>query len=127
MDHIPERNGDVVVTVPKGLWAEWLREGDLAGEEWGREDEYHFWVSYPSPFMVAGDRVYIVAHGKLRGYAPLVRREVYCKLRPDRSCLVRRNDAVAVTIDEPIRGFQGWRRRWWEREDEHPFTDWRTP
>ena len=81
---------DVVVTVPKGLWAEWLQEGDLAGEPWSGEAEYHFWVSpmmfhEPAhPWIEPGERVYIVAHGKLRGYAPFVRREVPCTLRPNR-------------------------------------------
>ncbi|MDE2097993.1 MAG: hypothetical protein KGL39_12140 [Patescibacteria group bacterium] len=123
---------DVVVTVPKGLWYEWLDEGDLAKSEgpapWNNVAEYHFWI----PPMVAvdvqaGNRVYVVAHGKLRGYAPLVRLERVCKLRPSRSCLVRRGDAVAVTIDEPIRGFQGFRYRWWERSAERPFPNWMEP
>lgn len=40
--------------------------------------------------------------------------------------LVRRAGAVAVTIPEPITGFRGWRYRWWPREAEVPFPDWRT-
>lgn len=119
---------DVVVTVPKGLWSEWLEEGDLAGEPWSEEAEYHFWIPrHPLPTIALGERVYIVAHGRLRGYAPLVNTELRCKLAPSRACLVRRNDAVAVTIPEPIVGFRGWRYRWWEREAEVPFPEWRSP
>jgi hypothetical protein len=32
-----------------------------------------------------------------------------------------------MTIPEYIRGFRGWRQRWWERESEIPFPDWQTP
>jgi hypothetical protein len=85
---------DVVVTVPKGLWPEWLEEGDLAGEPWSEEAEYHFWIrAHPLPGILPGERVYIVAHNRLRGYAPLVRIEGTCKLAPSRACLVRRNEA----------------------------------
>lgn len=116
---------DVVVTVPKGMWAEWIEEGDLPGDP-PSGYESHFWIGGPVPDTVPGDRVYIVAHGRLRGYAPLRRMEYRCRLRQNRACLLRDGDAVAVTIDEPIRGFQGWRYRWWDRSDEHPFPDWQT-
>lgn len=117
---------DVVVTVPKGMWDEWIDEGDLPGDLPG-EYESHFWftaISGGRPDIAKGDRVYIVAHGKLRGYAPLIRIEGVCRLNGNRSCFVRNGGAEAVTIDEPIRGFQGWRYRWWERDEEHPFPDW---
>lgn len=113
---------DVVVTVPKWFWAEWICEGDAAGdpstgEEWG------FFLGGRAPKIEKGERVYIVAHGKLRGFAPLTR------VAPtDRGfALCREAGAVAVTIEESIRGFQGWRYRWWEREMERPFPEWRTP
>lgn len=123
---------DVVVTVPKGLWFEWLDEGDLAGvPEAGADEwpiEYHFWIRKDSiPSIDTGERVYIVAHGRLRGYAPLVTVEHTCELAPNRACLVRTDGAEAVTIDEPITGFRGWRYRWWNREDEKPFPEWMKP
>lgn len=114
---------DCVVTVPKGQWQKWLNEGDLPGED--AEWVSHFWVS-SMPNIVAGDRVYVVSHNRLRGYAPLWDVEGRCSLRPDRMCLVRRGGAEAVTIPEAIRGFQGWRYRWWSRDDEMPFPDWMT-
>jgi hypothetical protein len=70
-----------------------------------------------------GDRVYIVAHGKLRGYAPLTRLEVNGR----RLAFGREGRAVAVTIEEPVRGFRGWRYRWWNRDAETPFPNWKTP
>lgn len=117
---------DVVVTVPKGLWPEWLEEGDLAGEPWSEEAEYHFWIrAHPLPTILPGERVYIVAHGRLRGFAPLVRIEAACKLAPSRACLVRRNEAVAATLLVPVVGFRGWRYRWWERSSEVSFPNWK--
>lgn len=118
---------DVVVTVPKGMWASWIAEGDLPGDE--AQFDSHFFVS-SLPNIAPGERVYVVAHGRLRGYAPLVEVEQSCTLseptRWHRICLLRRGGAEAITIPQAVRGFQGWRYRWWDREDEVPFPDWRT-
>jgi hypothetical protein len=111
---------DVVVTVPKQRWSEWITEGDLPGEEWSGLDSY-FLVGGRPPRIEPGERVYIVALGRLRGYAPLVR----CEAGNLNVALIRQGGAVAVTINESIRGFRGWRYRWWEREQEVPFPDWR--
>lgn len=116
---------DVVVTVPKRLWAEWIAEGDLPGEE--AQYQSHFWLAGGVPDIRPGERVYIVAYGKLRGYAPLVGVECRCRLNMYSSCLLREGGAEAVTIDEPVRGFQGFRYRWWDRHDERPFPEWMTP
>jgi hypothetical protein len=117
---------DVVVTVPKNHWQKWIEEGQLPGEEEGA-DEYYFWIGGGCPNIRPGERVYIVAHGKLRGYAPL--HHVFSDPRfvPGSYALVRRGGAVAVTIDEPMPGFRGWRYRWWNREDERPFPEWERP
>jgi hypothetical protein len=120
---------DVVVTVPKNFefaglrgLAAWIAEGQLPGEPEGSED-WHFYMGGHPPKVEPGERVYVVCEGRLRGYAPLV--------RVDRAsggyALVRRGGAVAVTLKEPVRGFQGFRYRWWEREDEIPFPNWQTP
>lgn len=116
---------DVVVTCPKRLWTEWLEEGDLPGDE-PSGDEYAFYLGGGRPNIRPGERVYIVAHGKLRGYAPLVR------IGPGYDGyggfdLVRSGAAVACTIDAPIQGFRGWRYRWWDYADERDFPDWRVP
>jgi len=119
---------DVVVTVPKtfefaglrGL-AAWAAEGDLPGDEWSGLDS-HFYMGGEPPDIKPGERVYVVCEGKVRGYAPLVRVERYGR---GRFALVRRGGAVAVTIPEPVRGFQGYRYRWWSIETETPFPDWR--
>lgn len=114
---------DVVVTCPKAKWQEWIDEGDLPGDE-DSGDEYAFWIPYWGPPNITdGERVYIVAHGKLRGYAPLT----YLETDGNRLGLIRAGGAVACTIDEPIIGFRGWRYRFWQREDEKPFPDWKTP
>ena len=119
----PTGTRDVVVTVPLSFgWDVWVGEGDAAGESWSGE-EWHFYLGGHPPDMRPGDRVYVVHAGKLRGYAPLVRIE---RNGPGRFAFVRHGGAVAVTIPEPIRGFRGWRYRWWDRADETPFPDWRT-
>lgn len=128
---------DIVVTVPKGKWAEWLGEGDLAYDHemmpagWAGDCEYGFTFGpgVPVPKIAAGERVYVVAHGRLRGYAPLVKITTAPERfggRPGGFALVRRGAAVACTIDGAVRGFQGWRYRWWEYPDEFPFPGWQT-
>lgn len=124
---------DVVMTIPKGRWKEWLSEGDLATgsmtpAEWEETNEYGltFGRGGRLPKIEVGERVYIVAHGRLRGFSPLVgigRGERFGG-RLGSNALIRRGGAVAVTIDEEIRGFQGFRYRWWNRVKEYPFPDW---
>jgi hypothetical protein len=124
---------DVVVTVPQDRWAEWLEEGDHAGLQqpgiWTKDHEYGYCFGRGShePNISEGERVYVVAHRRLRGYAPLVRIDpayLYGGV-PGGFALVRRNDARAVTIPGEIRGFQNWRYRWWSREEETLFPEWR--
>lgn len=115
---------DVVVTVPLSFGLErWILEGDAAGETWSGE-LWDFGVAGAKPDIAPGERVYIVYNRKLRGYAPLVELAL---AGPRYWYLVRGGGAVAVTIDETIVGFRGWRRRWWPRELERPFQDWQRP
>lgn len=130
---------DLVVTVPKPRWEEWLTEGDLAdGTEapatWEEQAEYGltFGAGAHLPKEAGpGDRLYVVAHGKLRGYAPITEIDAEHPERfggqPGGFAIVRRGGAVAVTIDLEIRGFQGWRYRWWNRAAEKPFPEWKQP
>jgi len=144
---------DIVVTIPKDLWLDWIEEGDLPGEPWGGDYwSYYTGGAIPSRIVTTGDRwssnelvrsqlanddrewhlaapdqrCYVVAHGRLRGFAPLFAVETDETGR-ELKAFIRRGDAVAITIPEPIRGFQGWRYRWWERDAEISFQDWRTP
>jgi hypothetical protein len=129
---------DQVATVPMNLWWSWLAEGGLAPtdgttpEPWDGETESHFWLPALPRNVHAGDRLYIVAHGYVRGYAPVAYVEDVCRLNPHRACLVRRGGAVAVTPcptgGRPmyVRGFQGARERWWPREVEQPFPHYQT-
>ena len=114
---------DVVVTIPQMFWREWLSEGDLASvdrpSDWGGVNEYFYYLGGRGrPKIEPNERVYVVALGRLRGYAPLVRYEAETR------SLVRHGGAVAVTIDEAIPGFRGYRYRWWPRELERPFAEW---
>jgi hypothetical protein len=129
---------DIVVTIPKPRWTEWLTEGDLAdGTEnpafWDERSEYGltFGAGASVPKVQVGERLYIVAHGQLRGYAPITEIDTE---RPERFggepggfAIVRRGDAVAVRLPLPVKGFQGYRYRWWNPEVEIPFPDWKQP
>ena len=114
---------DLVVTLPLSFGlGRWIAEGDQAGEPWSGE-EWGFSLGGARPDIAPGERVYVVHNLLLRGYAPLTR-----LVRDEgRWVLCRGGDAVAVTIDEQIVGFRGWRRRWWDRSAERPFPDWRKP
>jgi hypothetical protein len=110
---------DLVVTVPKNFWKLWVAEGDAADEPYTGE-EWAYQVS-GRPSIEPGERLYVVSWGRLRGYAPVVR--VMKTVTGYGIC--RRGDAVAVTIDEPIPGFRGYRKRWWDQGLEKPFPGWR--
>jgi hypothetical protein len=116
---------DVCVTVPMRFWQDWIEEGDAVGEPRSGET-WHFYLYGTPPKIEVGERVYVVAHGKLRGYAPLTG-IWHDPDDPRHYALERRDGAVAVTLPTAIRGFRGWRYVWWEREDEVPFPGWRTP
>jgi hypothetical protein len=113
---------DLVVTVPKTIWVQWIQEGDPAGEVESGE-EWAYWVS-GKPKIEVGERLYIVSWGKLRGYSPVVR--ILKKGDGGGYGICRRGGAVSCTIPEAVPGFRGWRRRWWERDAEVPYPNWRT-
>ena len=109
---------DLVGTCPKDFWPDWIEEGDAAGRpesgtEWGWWTNHHLRTAGRP-----GDRFYVVAHGRLRGWAPIV--------RVDRGCIIRRGGAVACTISQKIPGFRGLRVRWWSREEEEVYSEWMT-
>lgn len=111
---------DLVVTVPRDFWVDWIGEGDAVGEpETG--EEWGFFLGGSKPPIVPGERLYVVAHGLLRGYAPVTGVE---RGKVGGWGIGRKGGAVAVTIPEDIKGFRGWRRRWWDRADERPFPIW---
>ena len=120
---------DLVATVPKTRWDDWLAEGDCAGTP--TTGAVYAWVT-SSPvarYCRTGDRLYIVAHGKLRGWAVIgqVERFILALPRPAQYEINRAGGAVACTIPTAIPGFPGLRKRWWDRKLEVPFPDWRTP
>ena len=124
--------GDVVVTVPMnfkhrdvpgktGLTA-WLGEGDPPGTPWSGQ-EWAFTVGGGTPSCVPGDRCYVVCEGRLVGYSPLIRVEQWDMGNGKGRgliALIRGGGAVACTLKKPVRGFRGWRYRWWDRVAETP-------
>lgn len=115
---------DIVVTLPKkfGL-KKWIEEGDPAGHPWSGIVWGWFMGGNPPKKLEPGDRVYVVYDGHLIGYSPLIRVKIYWD--ENRFALIRHGDAVAVTIDQKIWGFQGYRYRWWRYGDERPFPQWK--
>jgi hypothetical protein len=111
---------DLVGTCLKGFWEEWIAEGDAAGDPESGQEYGWFTKHIYRSLIKPGDRFYIVAHGKLRGWSPVT------SLWGEWG-IIRKGNAVACTIDEHIRGFRGLRKRWWDREIERPFPDWRVP
>lgn len=117
---------DVVVTVPIAFGLDkWIAEGDAAGEQWSGQT-WDFYLAGSRPNIRISERVYVVFNGVIRGYAPLVRIQTD-PFEHWRYSLVRQGGAVAVTIPEYIKGFRGFRYRWWKYEDEVPFPDWQEP
>jgi hypothetical protein len=121
---------DLVGTCPKDFWEEWIAEGDAAGEPESGEEWSWYTRDSLAETIRPGDRFYVVAHGRLRGFAPVVRVIVNQGNSVDgiRTWqIIRGGGAVACTIDIPVPGFRGLRRRWWNREDEKPFAEWKNP
>jgi hypothetical protein len=115
---------DLVGTCPKDFFKEWIAEGDAAGDP-DTGQEYNWGTgSLLARRIQPGDRFYIVARGKLRGWATVKFVEA---IEGERRAwnIVRGGGAVACTIPQEIHGFQGLRVRWWKREDEIPFPNWR--
>jgi hypothetical protein len=105
---------DIVVTVTAKLWLNWLCEGDLPGDPILESGTWEFATSRPPKEWKPGQRVYVVAHGYLRGYGEL--------LHAADNYLTRFGPGVACTVldqdtPKPIRGFQGWRYATWRRDE----------
>ena len=122
---------DLVGTCPKTFWEDWIAEGDAASDKPGvihpsiTGIEWSWYTRSALALKIQpGERFYIVAHGKLRGWAPVTR---LGRLEASWFEICRRGGAVACTIPEIIPGFRGLRVRWWKREDEVPFPDWTHP
>lgn len=115
---------DLVGTCPKWFWEHWIAEGDAAGDSYTGEEWSWYTKDRRATIIRPGDRFYVVAHGKLRGWAPVTR---LGDLGHEGWEICRRGDAVACTIAQGIPGFRGLRRRWWERKEEIPFENWRVP
>ena len=121
---------DLVGTCPKDFWEEWIAEGDAASENGIvfasiTMEDWHWYTKDRKAISIhPGERFYVVAHGKLRGWAPVVRVDQFGH---GEYGIVRRGCALACTIAEPIPGFRGLRLRWWDRAIEVPFPNWKKP
>jgi transcriptional regulator with XRE-family HTH domain len=117
---------DLVVVVAYNHWAAWLKEGDPAvvppDKPVKTKRRHALYLGTHEPVITPGERVYIVSHGRLRGYAPLIAIE---KKGPAYYA-IRGGGAVAVTLPRslylthPI-------ERTWSLAEEIPFPQWREP
>ncbi len=115
---------DLVGTCPKDFWLEWIAEGDAAGapssgEEWG-------WYTHHglAREIRPGERFYVVAHGRLRGWAAVTRVKYSTDGRP--VCICRQGGAVAITIDEPVTGISRAAPALVAARHRAPVPDWKT-
>jgi hypothetical protein len=123
---------DVVVTLAKSFGLQrWIDEGDPAGEKWsGTNWAWFIGKRFPKKLQF-GERVYVVYDKHLIGYSPLWAIDAvpggFDSEMDQREgfALIRQGGAVAVTIDQQIKGFQGFRYRWWDRSEERPFPEWK--
>ena len=116
---------DLVGTCAKTFLEEWLSEGGLAGTT--PDGTIYCWKTRHrlALHISSGERFYVVAHGKLRGWAYVA--GVTGDYHGPWAYIYREGGGTAVTIPRPIPGFQGLRKRWWDRSEEIPFPDWKTP
>ena len=75
---------DLVVTVPRDLWAMWIAEGDAVGapETW---TEWGFYLGHSKPPINPGGLLYFVAHDRIRGFAPVTRVAWFTDTCPEHS------------------------------------------
>lgn len=114
---------DLVAVCPKDFWEEWIAEGDPAGSAWSGEEWGWFTQHSLIRSIQHGDRFYVVCRGWLRGYSPVTR--VHLSPNGKGGAICREGGGVACTIAERIPSFRGLRKRWWSRDEERPFPDWR--
>lgn len=115
-----DQPGPLKVYVPGGS-TQFKAEGDAAGDPYTGEEWGWFTRSPLARIIQPGDRFYVVAHGKLRGWSPVTR----VQWGDGSGVICRRGDAVACTLPFDIPGFRGLRRVWWNRKQEIPFPNWR--
>lgn len=141
---------DLVVTCPAPFWLDWLFEGDAAGTpETG--EEWAWYLGGPKPDISPGDRLYVVAHGHLRGWSPVTRVAsaqrgwAICRAAGAVACTLELSMSLKLKVGALLRGaenerstkvgpspngicridgFRGTRKRWWVRAEEVPFPNW---
>ena len=119
---------DLVATLPKSFGLkEWIEEGDPAGEPHTDPPNVSYFWKVPSLPRRSGPgaRLYVVYDGTLIGYSIIS----HIIQTPQGVFVVRpggvRARDEAVTIPDRIPGFQGYRYRWWPRDKERPFPEWK--
>ena len=107
---------DIVVTIPKSEY----KNDDAETELMQREGGCQFWCMKKMPTNLhIGDRVYFVRDGKVESSMRVIdirkNGEQSCDttFRQWRGHLIYMNDLRQETLPFKIKGFQGFRYRWW--------------
>ena len=109
---------DIVISVAREKWADWLR---VHGAQDRPGHRRNFYIQGAHPPSSAGDRLYVASHGRIR-----------CVFQIDGIQPLRGQWFIWATFLQPVavdgfvQGFPGWKRRWWERDAERAFSAWRT-
>ena len=111
---------DIVVTIPKKEYDNDDRENEVLSKEGGRQ----FWAMKGSPNIAVGERVYFVKHGRIDHSMRVdeIRKKaaMQCDVTDRQwygNTLLIMNDRqpFPITFGQSIavRGFQGFRYKWW--------------
>lgn len=110
---------DIVVTIPKREY----KNDDLETECLSKdENAIQWWSMSKTPKKVKiGDRVYFVKNNKVESSMKVIDIELgsnrYCEVTYrfwNKGCNIIMNDLRYENLDIEVKGFQGFRYRWWE-------------
>jgi|GEM_PF-1564329 len=110
---------DIVVTIPKSEY----KNDDLETECFeNNQYSIQWWSMGKTPKKIKiGDRVYFVKNNKVESSMMVVDIELgsnrYCEVTHrfwDKGCNIIMNDLRYENFDFEVRGFQGYRYKWWE-------------
>lgn len=109
---------DIVVTIPRTEYKNDDMENKFIKDN---DNAYSFWTLSKIPKKLeVGDRVYFVKNNRIDSsmefYMSEVNAENYCEVtnRSWQGCTLYMHDRRKENLDIEVKGFQGFRYKWWE-------------